>query len=96
MYGTFDPRTVEGWTEVDLPYGELILKARKLYKTKDLSEDVIHRLTDHGMVWIMTKFKTQIYSVWRYTRPEELSSTQCCGVSLDTRDVGFAIRTASV
>ena len=60
MYGTFDPRTIEGWTEMDLPYGELILKARKLYKTKDLSEDVVQRLTDHGMVWTMTVFKTQI------------------------------------
>ena len=56
----FDPSSVQGWTEEDLPLGKLVKKARKLHKTDRLTVDMIQRLSDHGMVWKMTAFKTKI------------------------------------
>ena len=57
---TFDPRSVDGWTQEDLPLGKLVKKARKLYKTKELDEGMIERLAVHGMVWNLSAFKTKV------------------------------------
>jgi hypothetical protein len=59
--GKFDPRSVVGWPEEDLPLGKLVKKARKLYKTEELADAVIERLAARGMVWNLSAFKTKVF-----------------------------------